>query len=230
MTASTHLDRGTNDRSTVGRVKLLAIVLGTTAVAAAVGGVFWPKAEGGGDTYSYADIAPDRDLWWGLLGALSAVGVINVALLAVATMILVRARGSMWATVGACLMWVGISLQATGVAGWASAYFYPTDPSLDKSVGTAVIEAANNDQGHLFGFLIAGAALVLLGTVLQCVGLFRSHAVPVWVPIALLFVVVTFIIPAEGALGLITSIPMAAGAIGLGYFAVRDVTDGAAST
>lgn len=230
MTASAHLDRGTIDRSTVGRVKLLAIVLGTTALAAAVGGVFWPEASGGGETYSYADIAPDRGLWWGLLGGLAVVGLINVPLQALATMILVRARGSIWATVGACLMWVGIGLQAVGVAGWASAYFYPTDPSVEKSVGTAVIEAANNDQAHLFAFLIPGAALVLLGTVLQCVGLFRAHAVPVWVPIALLFVVITFIVPGDGLLGLVTSIPMAVGAIGLGYFAVRSVADGATSS
>lgn len=212
------------DRSTTVRITILAVALGVTAVAAAVGGVFWPEAEGGGDTYSYADIAPDRDLWWGLLGGLSVVGVINVTLQAVATMFLVRGRGSVWATVGGSLMWLGITLQATGVAGWASAYFYPTDPSLERDVGHAVIEAANSDQGHLFAFLIAGALLVVVGTVLQCVGLFRARVVPVWVPIALLFTVVTFIIPGNGALGLITSVPMAAGAIGLAYFAWRSVT------
>ena len=212
------------DRSTTIRITILAVVLGATAVAAAVGGVFWPEAEGGGETYSYADIAPDRGLWWGLLGGLSVMGVINVTLQAVATMFLVRGRGSVWATVGGSLMWLGIALQATGVAGWASAYFYPTDPSLERDVGNAVIEAANSDQGHLFAFLIAGALLVVLGTVLQCVGLFRAHVVPVWVPIALLFTVITFIVPGNGALGLITSIPMAAGAIGLGYYAWRSVT------
>ena len=112
-------------------------------------------------------------------------------------------------------------LQATGVAGWASAYYYATDPGLDRRIGSAVIEAANNDQAHLFAFLIPGALLVVLGTVLQCVGLFRAHVVPVWVPIALLFTVLTFIVPGNGALGLATSIPMAAGAIGLGYYLWR---------
>ena len=229
MNTSAPHDREAVDRSTVGRVKLLAVALGTTAVAAAVGGVFWPEAAGGGETYTYADIAPDRDLWWGLLGTLAVVGLVNVMLLAVAALILVRARGSVWATVGACLMWVGIALQATGVAGWASAYYYPTDPSLKESVGSAVIEAANNDQAHLFAFLIPGALLVVLGTVLQCVGLFRAHVVPVWVPIALLFSVITFIVPGNGVIGLVTSIPMAVGAIGLGFFAVRSVTQGAYS-
>lgn len=50
------------DASTVARVRLLALTLGVTAVAAAVGGVLWPEAEGGGDTYSYADIAHNDQL------------------------------------------------------------------------------------------------------------------------------------------------------------------------
>ena len=66
-----------------------------------------------------------------------------------------------------------------------------------------------------------GAVLVLVGAVLQCVGLFRSRAVPKWVPVLLLFVVITFVVPGSGLAGLLTSIPMAAGAIGLGYHAWR---------
>ncbi len=213
------------ERSAVSRMTLLALVLGLTAVTAAVGGLFWPEAEGGGETYSYADIAPDRSLWWGLLGGLAVAALIGVPLQAIATMHLVRGRGSAWATVGGCLMWLGVALQATGVSGWASAYFYPTDPSLDSSVGSAVIEAANSDQGHLFGFLIPGALLVVLGTVLQCVSLLRAHVVPVWVPAGLLFAVLTFVVPGDGVLGLVTSIPMALGAIGLAYFAWRSVVD-----
>jgi hypothetical protein len=214
------------DRATSSRVAVLAIVLGTTAVVAAVGGVFWPEPGGGGETYTYADIAPDRDLWWTLLGTIAVIAIVNVSLQALATMMLVRERGSVWATVGGALMWLGIAMQGAGVAGWASAYFYPTDPAVDRSIGTAVVEAANNDQAHLFGFLIPGALLVVVGTVLQCVGLFRAHVVPVWVPIALLFTILTFIVPGNGVAGLITSIPMAAGAIGLGYYVWRTVTAG----
>ncbi len=66
---------------------------------------------------------------------------------------------------------------------------------------------------------------MVLGTVMQCVGLLRAHVVPVWVPIGLLFAVLTFLVPGSGALGLVTSIPMALGAIGLGYFAWRSVVE-----
>ena len=135
---------------------LLALVLGVTAVVAAVGGVLLAR---GGWRRRHLHVRrhrADRELWWGLLGALAVVGLVNVPLQAIATMFLVRERGSVWATVGGCLMWVGIGLQATGVAGWASAYFYATDPCVDPSVGSAVIEAANHDQAHLFGLLIPG--------------------------------------------------------------------------
>jgi hypothetical protein len=213
-----------SDSATAARIRLLAVVLGLTAVAAAIGGLFWPEPAGGGETYTYSDIAADRDLWWGLLGGLAAMAVVNVPLQALATMFLVRARGHVWATVGGALMWIGCGLQAVGVAGWATAYFFPTDPTLDPSVGRAVIEAANDDQAHLFALLIPGALLVVVGTVLQCVGLFRARAVPTWVPIALLFTLLTFLVPGNGVLGLVTSLPMAAGAIALAYFTVRRVT------
>jgi hypothetical protein len=62
--------------------------------------------------------------------------------------------------------------------------------------------------------------------VLQCIGLFRAQVVPVWVPIALLFTVVTFLVPGSGALGLVTSLPMTAGAIGLAYFTWRKGVEG----
>lgn len=206
------------------RVALVAVALATTSVAAIVGGLFWPEPAGGGETYSYADIADQRTLWWSLLMGLAAMAVVNVPMQALATMLLVRRRGSTLATTGGVLMWVGSGLQAVGVAGWAAAYFFATDPSVDSAAGSAVVEAANADMGHLFGLMIPGAAVVLVGTVIQCVGLFRSHAVPRWVPIAALTIVLTFVIPGNGVLGLITSIPMAAGSIGLAYYAWRSVS------
>ncbi|SFR04387.1 hypothetical protein SAMN04488564_102515 [Lentzea waywayandensis] len=207
--------------STRGRVAVLAVVLGVTSVAAVAGGLLWPEPAAGGETYSYTDIAAGRDLWWTLLTGLAAMQVLNIPLQALATMFLVRRRGSAWATWGAALMWIGGGLQGAGVAGWAAAYFFPTDPGIAPEVGNAVIQAANNDTVHLFALMIPGAVLVLLGTVLQCVGLFRSHTVPKWVPVLLLFIVVTFVIPGNGLAGLLTSIPMAVGAIGLGYYAWR---------
>jgi hypothetical protein len=212
------------ERATVIRVRIVAAVLSITAVAAVAVGLLWPEPAGGGETYEYADIVATRDLWWGLLGAGAVLAVINVPMQALATLLLVRERGSAWATWGAAAMWLGAALQATGVAGWASAYFYATDPQVDAATGQAVIAAANADQAHLFALMIPGALLVMVGTIVQCVGLFRARVVPTWIPVATLFTILTFVIPGNGIAGAITSAPMAAGSIGLAYFAVRRTT------
>jgi len=218
------MDHITAERATVIRVRILAVVLSVTALAAIPVGLLWPEPSGAGETYTYADIAGNRDLWWGLLGAGATMGVINVPLQALATLLLVRGRGSAFATWGASAMWLGVALQATGVAGWASAYFYATNPQVEAAAGRAVIEAANADEAHLFALIVPGALLVMVGTILQCVGLFRAHVVPTWVPLAMLFTVLTFVIPGNGLAGLITSAPMAAGSIGLAYFVTRQTT------
>ena len=158
----------------------------------------------------------------GLLTAVSVGATISVALQALATMLLVRRRGSTLATVGGVLMWLGITIQGVAVAMWAAAYFFPTDPSLDGS-GQAVFDVVNNDIAHIFAVLVPGAALALAGQVLQAVGLFRAKVVPAWVPWLSLAVVLTFVIPGNGLAGLITAVPMAAASVAIGYFAWRRV-------
>jgi hypothetical protein len=203
------------DDATAGRTRLLAVLLAVTALAAIPITVLWPAPADGGDLYSYADIAGDRDLWWGLLMAGATVMVVALPLQALAVLHLVRHRGSGVATAGAVLMWLGAAAQGAGVAGWAAAYFYPTDPDVGEAAGTAVVAAANGDEAHLIGLVAGGAVLVLVGTVVQCVALFRARVVPAWIPVLLLFVVLTFVVPGDGAVGLVTTLPMAAGTIAL---------------
>ncbi|HVK20130.1 MAG TPA: hypothetical protein VM677_02095 [Actinokineospora sp.] len=112
-------------------------------------------------------------------------------------------------------------MQGACVAGWATAYFFPTDPALDPSTGAAVIDRANLDGGHLFGVMIPGALLGVLGIVLVAVGLLRSHAVPHWVPLLSLTTVLTFAIPGNGVFGLVTAVPMTTAAVGIAYYVWR---------
>ena len=226
MTTSTETSVPTTqtpESSTRSRTALLAVVLATTAVLAVPAGLFWPEPAGGGDTYAFSDITGQRDLWWGLLTSISIGAVVSVTLQAMATMLLVRRRGSTWATVGGALMMLGITVQGVAVAGWAAAYFFPTDPSLDGA-GRAVFEAVNNDIVHVFALLLPGAALAMLGQVLQAVALFRAKVVPTWVPVLSLATVATFVVPGNGLLGLVTAVPMAAAAVALGYYAWRQVS------
>ncbi|RZT20111.1 hypothetical protein EV649_3253 [Kribbella sp. VKM Ac-2569] len=201
------------------RIGALGLVLTISNVIATPGGVLWPEPSGGGETYSYADIQPLRDRWWGLLVVLSISALLGVPAQAFLTTYLVRQRGAAWATTGGFLIWIGIAVQAVGVGLLAATYYVAT--GVDATTGGAVIDKANDDLLHLFGPLLAGALVVALGTVIQAVGLWRSHAVPRWVPLLVLFVVVSFVVPGNGWIGLAVQIPMAAGGIAIAYYAWR---------
>jgi len=220
-TTSAPAHAGTRDTATRKRYAILAVVLTFTSVAAVVGGLLWPEPSGGGETYAYADIADQRELWWGLLTGLAIAGVVGTVLQTVAALSLVRHRGSTWVTVGAVLAILGIVAQAVGVAGWAAAYFFPTDPALDAATGQAAFAVVNDNIGFVFAVMITGAALAILGQILQAVGLLRAKVVPVWIPIALMTALLTLLVPGNGWAGLITALPMTAAAITLGWYAYR---------
>ena len=120
---------------------------------------------------------------------------------------------------------VTLPLQAAGVATWAATYFVATDPEIGSTAGRTVIEAANADDLHLYGLIFPGVVLVTLGTVGQCFALFRAKATPAWVPVGLLFVVVTFVIQSTGPIGLICTIPMTIGALGLAAAVIRSTRE-----
>lgn len=203
------------------RIGIAGLILAITAVIALPGGLLWPEPSGGGETYTYADIQPLRDRWWGLLVVLSANLVLNVLAQALLTVFLVRRRGAAWATTGGVIMWIGTALYAVGGAGWAATYYFATAPGVDVAAGTAVMEHAADDMLHLFGVAIAGALMVAIGTVVQAVGLLRSHAVPRWIPVLWLTIVLTFVVPGNGWIGLLTAVPMTAASIGTAYYAWR---------
>lgn len=223
MTAQTPVnsDTITPDRETCRRVGWLAVVLVVTSLLSIPAGLLFPAPAVDGNTYAYTDIEPIRELWWGLLMFLSSALILNVAAQAIVTMVLVRHRGATWVTVGGVVMIVGATLQAVGVAAWAATYYFPTDSSLDPAVGKAAFDAANNDAAHMFGVMIPGAMLVILGTVFQVVGMFRSRALPRWIPVLALTVGLTFFIEGNGWMGLLSSIPLAVTTIGLAYYAWR---------
>ncbi|WP_332667429.1 hypothetical protein [Aeromicrobium sp.] len=210
-----------HESATTRRIGLLAVVLAIASVIAVVGGVLWPEPSGGGETYAYADIADQRELWWGLLTGLAVVGILGTTLQAIATLYLVRHRGSTWATVGAVLLITGIIAQGVGVAGWATAYFFPTDPSLDPAAGRQAFDTVNDNIDYIFAVMITGAALAILGQIIQAVGLLRAKVIPVWIPIGLMTAVLTFLIPGNGVIGLLTALPMAVSACALGWYAYR---------
>ncbi|MGZ5403291.1 MAG: hypothetical protein ACXWDL_01455 [Nocardioides sp.] len=220
-TTSAPVHAETRESATAHRFGLLALVLTLASATAVVGGLLWPEPSGGGETYTYADIADQRELWWGLLTVLAICGILGTTLQAIAALYLVRHRGSTVVTVGATLLIIGIIVQGVGAAGWATAYFFPTDPALEPAAGHQGFEAVNDSIGYIFAVMITGAALAMLGQIAQAVGLIRARVVPVWIPIGLMTSVLTFLIPGNGVVGLITALPMAVSASALGWHAYR---------
>ena len=154
---------------------------------------------------------------------LCVLAILNVPTQALAALLLVRRMGHLGNA--GCRSHVARRWHAgRGRRRVGRCLLLPTDSTVDPAAGTAVIEAANQDSVHLFAVMVPGALLVVVGTVLLAVGLLRSHAVPKWVPILSLATLVTFVIPGNGLAGLITSLPMAAASIGLGYYAWRGVS------
>jgi hypothetical protein len=198
---------------------IVALALAVTSAIALVGVVLWPTPSKG-NWWSYGDIAPIRDRWWGVVTLLAVCLVINVPCQALAALALVRRRGSRWATSGAVVMWLGAAMQAAGAAGWAMTYYFATDPKLDPAAGTALLKRVDTDP-HMFVVAMAGTLMVALGTSAQAAGLWRSHAVPRWLPIASLAVVASFFLPEGGPLGLIAEVPLAVSSVAIGYYAWR---------
>jgi hypothetical protein len=200
---------------------LVCVVLAVTAIFIVPLALLWPGGSNSGSLLEVGDVRPIRQAWWAMLMSSAAITVLNVPAQAVVVMSLVRARSAGAATTGAMLMWVGAALEAVGIAGFAMAYFYPSDPSVDAASGAAVFDVIGDDHVHLLAFQLPGHLLLTAGIVVQAVALIRSRAVPRWIPIASLFILVTYAIPGSGAIGVVTTLPLAAGSLGIAYFGWR---------
>jgi hypothetical protein len=209
---------GTSDSATRNRVTLVCVVLAVTAIALVPLALLWPGGSNSGSVLDVGDVRPIRQAWWAMLMSSAALTMLNTPAQAVVVVSLVRGRSAGAATWGAMLMWIGAALEAVGIAGFAMAYFFPSDPSLDAATSAAVFDSIGNDHVHLLAFQLPGHLLLTAGIVVQAVALFRSRAVPRWVPIASLFILVTYAVPGSGAFGVVTTVPLAAASLGIAYY------------
>jgi len=201
-----------------GRAGLLGGTLAVTSVLGLPLTVLWPGTSG--EWFGYGDVAPIRDRFFWVLTVLAVVFILNVPAQALAAMLIVQNRGARWATAGGAVMILGAAMQVTGPAGWATLYYHTTGPALDPATATAFMTRIADDW-RLFAVPTAGALLVVLGTVVQAVGLWRSRALPRWVPLASLVVVAMFVLPANGLAGALAQLPITAAAVAIGWYAWR---------
>jgi hypothetical protein len=212
---------GSTEPATRHRITIVCVVLALTGIASIPIGLLWPGGSNSGTVLKVDDVQSYRQTWWVLIMSGAVLTTLNVPAQAIAVLTLVREKGAKAATWGAGLMWVGAMMQAVGLAGFAAAYFYPSDPSVSHDAGAAVFSSIAQDHAHLLAIQLPGHLLSTIGIVVQAVALFRSKAVPAWVPIVSLSILVTYVIPGSHVIGLVTQLPLAATCLGLAYYARR---------
>jgi hypothetical protein len=206
------------------RITAVCVLLALTGIAAIPIGLLWPGSSNSGTVLTVDDVQSYRQTWWVLIMSGAVLTSLNVPAQAIAVLVLVRERGAKAATWGAGLMWVGAVLEAIGLAGFAAAYFYPSDPSVSHAAGAEVFSSIAQDHAHLLAIQLPGHLVSTIGIVVQAVALFRSNVVPRWVPIISLSILVTYVIPGSHVIGLLTQLPLAATCLGLAYYARRRVS------
>jgi hypothetical protein len=199
-------------------------LLFATILATSLGGLivtlrFPTEAEG----FTYTLVAEDPNALWAFLLAAGVNLAVGVTVLGVAGMSLARRRGAGWATLGAASMWLGAGLYAVGIGNWAGMFVTATDPTvLDEPTSRALIDTMNADALRMWAAPGGGAALVAIGTALLAIGLWRARSVPRWIPIvAAVSIMVSFLVPTSGLVGLFVEGPIAASSIAIGWYAWR---------
>jgi hypothetical protein len=201
------------------RISVVCVVLAITGIATIPLGLLLPGSSDSGTVLKVEDVQAYRSSWWAIVMVGTLLGSLNVPAQAIAVLTIVRTRGAKAATWGAALMWVGAMMETVGLAGFVSAYFYPSDPSVPHAAGVAAYQAIANDHLHLLVIQLPGHLLLTVGVVVQAVALFRSHAVPRWVPVLTLWLLVTYFTPGSHVIGLVASVPLAVASAAVAYFA-----------
>ena len=135
---------------------------------------------------------------------------------------LVKARGVLLATVGGSMMWLGAALYGVGLGGLATIFYFGTEPAaIEEASGAKLLEYVNDHVARLYGPVIAGAALVAVGTVFLAVALWRAKTVPRWLPALLATLPITFVLPPNEPAGLVVEALVAIATAALGWYTWR---------
>jgi hypothetical protein len=201
---------------------LFAVILVTSLSALALSIVSFVKPIGHGDGLpDYAAIAPNRGYVWAFFLIAGVQLVVGACAAALAAWLLTPARGARWATVGGAIVWLGAAIYGVGIGGWATLYYFGTDPAaLDPATAARLIDHVNDDTARMLAVPIGGALLVALGATLLAVALWRACTVPRWVPIVGVISAVTgIVLPPDTVAGIAGEAASAATSIAIGWYA-----------
>jgi hypothetical protein len=138
-------------------------------------------------------------------------------------LMLAPARGSGWAFAGACLLWLGAACYGVGIGGWATVYYFATDRAvLGAGRASALVGRVNDDAVHTLAVPIAGAGIVVIGSLLLTVGVWRAGTVPKWfLVLSAATSIAAFAVPPSSAAGLVVEGVSSLTTIAIGWYAWR---------
>jgi hypothetical protein len=203
---------------------LFAVILVTSLSALALSIVSFAKPIGEGDGLpDYLSVAPMRGYVWAFFLVAGVQLIVGACAAALAAWLLAPARGARWATTGGSLVWLGAAIYGVGIGGWATLYYFGTDPAaLDPATAARLIDHVNDDTARMLAVPIGGALLVALGSMLLAVALWRARSVPRWVPaLGALSAVATIVLPPDTLAGIIGEAASSASTIAIGWYAWR---------
>lgn len=202
------------------RVRLVQAVL-TVGVVAVVS-VLLVRPGAGRSDRSYAAVAAGRDAaWTGHLVECVGYGLTGLGL-ALAACLVVRARGAVWAETGAVLVTLGgILFAATSYALGVFDWYATATAALPAPSGAALLAYAQDDPGRLAAADVAGFMLLTVGSLLICVALWRSRAVPRTLPaVVAVLTLAQFAIPQNRLLDVEQAL-LVASFLGVAFYAGR---------
>lgn len=132
------------------------------------------------------DLADERTVYLAAKIMVTVGSLLFVPLILAVRRRAVPDRGRALATVAAAMCIVGYASNALSQTLWGYLLWFASAPSVDLAAGAAVVEAS--EQASLPATLLVSffsVPLFALGSVLLTVALWRSGAVPRWVPVAI---------------------------------------------
>ena len=137
-------------------------------------------------------------MWGAILIDALAFAVVGISL-SIVVCGLARARGAVWATVGAVVTTLGGIALAMGEFGFAALSWYATDTdAVSVTEGTKLLDYSVDHPEHGMVVQMAGFLLFTVGSILLLVALMRARSVPLWLPIVALVLIVAQFSPVPG--------------------------------
>lgn len=147
--------------------------------------------------FDYDAISPIRDQWWLFHFYGAGFGfILGFGAFSVIVAILCLRRGAVLAALGGVVTTAGAILSALGFAAEGVAWAYATDPRvIDPVEGAKLLEKFGEYPAMIDEPILLGFLLVPIGVLIQLVALWVARAVPRWLLVATVVVLLLEVVP-----------------------------------